>query len=44
LVRKLRREIPADCLVAQVIYLQQPDKPPVDQLLPGDWPIQRRSD
>jgi hypothetical protein len=44
-VAKLRREISEDDLVVQIVGLRSlRPLPPVDQLLPGSWPLQRRGD
>src|SRR4051794_3499675 len=45
-VRRLRREIPADELLVQIVSLRRQLLPlsPQDVLLPGDWPMKRRSD
>lgn len=42
-VTELRQLIPPGELIAQVVGLPPPPvDPPIDQLLPGDWPLQRK--
>jgi len=42
-VAELRRQIPADELAVQIVDARKPiQSKPIEQLLPGDWPLQRR--
>ena len=42
-VAELRRQVPEDELVTQIVSLPVSAKvAPKEQLLPGDWPLQRR--
>lgn len=39
-VAKLRRDVPEDELLVQIVSLEKPPPAPLDQLLPGEWPRQ----